>query len=308
MHSRRRLTLFLYGFALFSFGAPPLPPGAKEPPSNHLLFILFCFTSSFVLGCVCTVAVNMMLGYYVYVEMRAFNVVITGADRTAKLPAHERSLFRSPDVADADVENYVQRRAFTDLIDKIDDLGQTIRLLIQRSASASPVRPGTLYFTQLCICVEVVVRVACSQACHERRERDQCTLLLTRPNLPDTIALVTPITSKGKIMDVESMPLFSVSVPSLCETASSGYHYTYFLCYTQGDSVFGDAAVVQHHFDQVGPASQPHRSSASVPLLLTSAEQSSRMLARSSRTAPSAADGAARSSRWTLCWWRPVSG
>jgi hypothetical protein len=98
-----------------------------------------------------------MLGYYVYVEMRAFNVVITGADRTAKLPAHERSLFRSPDVADADVENYVQRRAFTDLIDKIDDLGQTIRLLIQRSAS--PVRPGTLYFTQLCICVVVVVRV-----------------------------------------------------------------------------------------------------------------------------------------------------
>jgi hypothetical protein len=97
------------------------------------------------------VAVNMMLGYYVYVEMRAFNVVITGADRTAKLPAHERSLFRSLDVADGDVENYVQRRAFTDLIDKIDDLGQTIRLLIQRSASAS-VRPGTLYFTQLCVC------------------------------------------------------------------------------------------------------------------------------------------------------------
>lgn len=77
--------------------------------------------------------------------------------------------------------------------------------------------------------------------------------LLIRPNLPDTIALVTPITSKGKIIGVESMPLFSVSVPSLCKTASPGYHYTYFLCYTQGDSVFGDAAVVQHHFDQVGP-------------------------------------------------------
>ena len=102
----------------------------------------------------------MMLGYYVYVEMRAFNVVITGADRTAKLPAHERSLFRSLDVADGDVENYVQRRAFTDLIDKIDDLGQTIRLLIQRSVSAS-VRPGTLHFTQLCVCVEVVVHVPC---------------------------------------------------------------------------------------------------------------------------------------------------
>jgi hypothetical protein len=93
----------------------------------------------------------MMLGYYVYVEMHAFNVIITGADRTAKLPVYERSLFRSPDVADGDVETYIQRRAFTDLVDKIDDLGQTVRLLIQRSLSASDqVKPGTHHHT---VCV-----------------------------------------------------------------------------------------------------------------------------------------------------------
>jgi hypothetical protein len=62
---------------------------------------------------------------------------------------------------------------------------------------------------------------------------------------------VTPITSKGKITKLESLPLFSVSLPSLCDTASAGYHYTYFLCYTQGDPVFSNATVVQHHFDQV---------------------------------------------------------
>jgi hypothetical protein len=68
---------------------------------------------------------------------------------------------------------------------------------------------------------------------------------------PDSIALVTPITSKGKIAKSEALPLFSVSLPSLCGTASAGYRYTYFLCYTQGDVVFGNASIVQRHFDQV---------------------------------------------------------
>jgi hypothetical protein len=90
----------------------------------------------------CPVAINLMLGYYVYVEMRAFNVVITGADRTAKLPGYERALFGA-DTSDDEVEAHVRRKAITDLVDKIDDLGQTIRLLIQHSSSSGHITPGT---------------------------------------------------------------------------------------------------------------------------------------------------------------------
>lgn len=52
------------------------------------------------------------------------------------------------------------------------------------------------------------------------------------------------------------MPLFAVSLSSLCETASEGYHYTYFLCYTRGDPLFGDSILVQHLFGQVPLAVQ----------------------------------------------------
>lgn len=80
-----------------------------------------------------------MLGYYVFTQMRTFSVVITGADRTNRMPDYERSLYQSLEVSEEELQGHVREVALTDLIDKIDDLGQTIRLLIQ--SHPQPIKP-----------------------------------------------------------------------------------------------------------------------------------------------------------------------
>lgn len=94
-----------------------------------------------------TVTVNVMLGYYVWMELRVFTVVLTGADRTATMPVYERSLYHSPDVSDEELQDHVREVALTELIDKIDDLGQTIRLLVGSGHSTErEVKPGAFLF------------------------------------------------------------------------------------------------------------------------------------------------------------------
>jgi hypothetical protein len=94
-----------------------------------------------------------------------------------------------------------------DLIEKVDDLGQTLRLVVHDAA--------------------------------------QNSLAVTR----HSIGLITPVTSKGYKSNPELMPLFKVSLTSLCNTATASYHYTYFLCYTEGDPIFTNNSLIHELFN-----------------------------------------------------------
>ncbi len=86
---------------------------------------------------------NLVLGYLTFnVHMKIFNLAFTEATTSAQLDAYQRSLFSNiAGGAVTNLEATAYRQSVTDLVEKIDDLGQTVRLLMMSSSHADQQLP-----------------------------------------------------------------------------------------------------------------------------------------------------------------------